>query len=68
MTGLQIYVALSVNLRNLPPEAWQKRTALTGGNYLRVQYQLGLSFGAGGIEWRFMYKDKVIGAVDCQYM
>jgi hypothetical protein len=63
----KIHVKLSVDLGKLPADAWERRKGLSG-EYSRVHYHLGLSFGAGGIEWRFLYKGKVIGSVDCQYM
>jgi hypothetical protein len=53
-------------LRDLPRDAWESKVGLSG-EYVRVRYHLGLSFGAGGIEWRFLHNGTVIGAVDCQY-
>jgi hypothetical protein len=66
MIGLKAHVKLSINLGSLPDEAWQTRRGLSG-QYRRVYYQLGLAFGPGGIDWRFLYKGKVIGSVDCEY-
>ena len=57
---------LSVNLGSLPESAWKTRQGLNG-QYRRVYYQLGLAFGPGGIEWRFLHEGKVIGSVECQY-
>jgi hypothetical protein len=64
--GLKAQVKLSVNLECLPSEAWEVRQGVSG-KYKRVRFQLGLSFGPGGIEWRFLYKGKVIGSVQCEY-
>jgi hypothetical protein len=64
--GLTAHVKLSVNLESLPPEAWETRRGVSG-KYRRVRYHLGLSFGPGGIEWRFLYEGKVIGSVECEY-
>jgi hypothetical protein len=64
--GLKAQVKLSVNLECLPSEAWEVRQGVSG-KYRRVRFQLGLSFGPGGIEWRFLYKGKVIGSVQCEY-
>jgi hypothetical protein len=66
IVGLKAHVKLSVNLERLPPEAWEVRQGVSG-KYRRVRYHLGLSFGPGGIEWRFLYQGKVIGSVECQY-
>jgi len=63
---LKLHVKLSVDLGKLPSDGWEKRKGV-GGEYRRFRYNLGLSFGAGGIEWRFLHKGKVIGYVDCQY-
>ena len=67
-TGLQVYVRLSVDLTQLPPSAWELRWG-TGNvqRYRRVYYHLGLHFGPGGIEWRYMHDGKIIGSVDCEY-
>lgn len=62
-----MHVKLSVDLAKLPADAWEKRWSKSGGAYRRVRYQLGLNFGPGGIEWRFLYKGKVIGSVNCDY-
>jgi hypothetical protein len=63
---MKIQVKLTVNLNKLPPSAWEVRKGATG-NYRRVRYDLGLSFGAGGIEWRFLHKGKVMGSVATDY-
>ena len=64
---LKLHVRLSVDLQKLPSDAWEKRRGVSG-EYRRFRYQLGLGFGAGGIEWQFLHKGKVIGSVDCQYI
>jgi len=64
---LKLHVKLSVDLEKLPADAREKRKGV-GGQYCRFRYQLGLSFGAGGIEWRFLHNGKIIGSVDCQYI
>jgi hypothetical protein len=66
IVALKMHVSLSVDLNKLPPEAWEKRKGLKG-EYHRVRYYLGLTFGAGGIEWRFLYQGKVIGSAECKY-
>ena len=66
MIVLEAHVKLSVNLGSLPENAWKTRQGLNG-QYRRVYYQLGLAFGPGGIEWRFLHEGKVIGSVECQY-
>jgi len=60
-------VKLTVDLKNLPQSAWDIRKGVNGA-YRRVRYDLGLAFGAGGIEWRFLYKGKVMGSVTCDYI
>ena len=64
---LKMQVRLSVDLEKLPADAWENRKGIDGHFYRRYHYHLGLSFGAGGIEWRFLYKNKVIGSVTCKY-
>ena len=64
---LKMHVTLSADLGKLPADAWEQRQGINGA-YRRVYYHLGLSFGPGGIEWQFLYKGKVIGAVNCQYI
>jgi hypothetical protein len=60
-------VKLTVDLTKLPRSAWEMRRGLNG-SYRRVRYELGLSFGAGGIEWRFLYQGKVMGSVTSDYV
>lgn len=71
LTGLilvmKMHINLTVDLGKLPPDAWERKEGVRG-TYRRVQYELGLSFGAGGIEWRFLYKGKVMGSVKCEYV
>ena len=65
--ALKLHVKLSVNLRDLPSDAWERHRGVRG-EYHRVRYTLGLVFGAGGIEWRFLHKGTIIGSVDCEYL
>jgi hypothetical protein len=60
-------VMLTVDLKNLPRSAWEVRKGMNG-SYRRVRYELGLTFGAGGIEWRFLYQGKVMGSVKSDYV
>jgi hypothetical protein len=60
-------VKLTVDLKNLPQSAWEVRKGVNG-SYTRVRYDLGLAFGAGGIEWRFLYEGKVMGSVMSDYL
>jgi hypothetical protein len=64
---LKMQVSLSVDLEKLPTDAWENRKGINGCYYRRYHYHLGLSFGAGGIEWRLLHKNKVIGSVKCKY-
>jgi hypothetical protein len=64
---MKMHVRLTVDLNKIPENAWEKRQG-THGAYRRVQYELGLSFGAGGIEWRFLYNGKIMGSVACEYI
>lgn len=65
--GVEPHVRLSVDLTKLPASAWERLHGASG-KYYRVHYILGLSFGPGGIEWRFLYDGQVLGSVDCQYI
>lgn len=64
---LKLHVKLTVNLQKLPSDAWENRRGVRG-EYRRFRYQLGLRLVAGGIEWQFLHKGKIIGSVDCQYV
>jgi hypothetical protein len=65
--ALLLHAILTVDLQKLPSDAWEKRRGVKG-EYRRFRYQLGLTLIAGGIEWQFLHKRKVIGSVDCQYI
>ena len=64
---MKMHVRLTVDLKELPSRAWERRKGRDGA-YRRVQYELGLSFGAGGIEWFFRYDGKIIGSVKSEYI
>jgi hypothetical protein len=64
---LKLYAKFTVNLQKLPSDAWENRRGVRG-EYRRFRYQLGLSFGAHGIEWQLLHKGKFIGSVDSQYI
>lgn len=57
---------LTVDLRKLPPDAITERKG-PKGTYYRVDYDLGVKFGAAGIEFSFLHLGKVIGHVDASY-
>jgi hypothetical protein len=57
---------LCVDLRKLPPDAITERNG-PKGTYYRVDYDLGVKFGAAGIEFTFLYQGKVMGYVDANY-
>jgi hypothetical protein len=64
---LKMQARLSVDLGQLPVDAWESRRGRTGP-YRRVHYHLGLLFGAGGIEWQLLHNGKVMTSVECEYM
>jgi hypothetical protein len=43
-----------------------KRVGPRGG-YFRVDFDLGVSFGASGIEFRLLYQGRVMGQVEADY-
>lgn len=57
---------LTVDLRKLPKDAFYKRMG-PKGEYYGVSYQVGITFGAGGIEFRFLYKGTAVGSVNTDY-
>jgi hypothetical protein len=67
ITGCRPHVRLRVDLTKLPQEAWEQKRG-TSGIYRRVHYYLGLCFGSGGVEWRFLYNGKVMGSAECEYI
>jgi hypothetical protein len=57
---------LEVDLRNLPRDAITERTG-SSGTYYRVDYDLGVTFGPSGIEFKFLYQGNVKGGVVSNY-
>ena len=58
---------LSVDLRKLPADAIQERNG-SKGRYYRVDYDLGVTFGASGrLEFKFLYQGEVMGLVEYHY-
>ena len=62
-----LHSKLTVDLRKLPVDAWI-RSEGPFGEYYAVDYEIGLLFGAGGIEFRFLHEGKVIGSLECEYV
>jgi len=63
---VQSLCTLTVDLRKLPRHAFSQ---LTGpkGKYYQTIFSLGVTFGAAGIEFRFLYENVVMGTVNCDY-
>ena len=66
LTPVTSLCSLSVDLRKLPKDVITKSSG-PGGEYYRVDYDLGITFSAGGIEFRFLHEGKVMGFVDADY-
>ena len=66
ISALVVQGTLKINLRDLPKAAIYKRKG-PSGPYYGVSYDIGLVFGAGGIEFRFLYDNKIAGAIECDY-
>ena len=54
------------DLRQLPASEFRKGTG-PEGEYYKVGFSLGLVFGAGGIEFKFLSQGTVIEAANCGY-
>jgi len=65
-SGLKKHCTVTGDLRQLPASEFHKGTG-PEGEYYKVVFSLGLVFGAGGIEFRFLSQGKVIGAANCGY-
>lgn len=63
---VQSLCTLTVDLRKLPRHAFSQ---LTGpkGKYYQTIFSLGVTFGAAGIEFRFLYENVAMGTVNCDY-
>jgi hypothetical protein len=57
---------LRFDLRQLPQTAF-KQLKGPKGRFYQVSYELGLLLGAGGIEFRFIFKNKITGVVIADY-
>jgi hypothetical protein len=66
MIALKKHCRLTVNLRELPQRAFVFKEG-PYGQYYQVRYDIGLVFGAAGIEFRFLYNGSIIGSVHCEY-
>jgi len=64
--GIHGHGEMQVDLRRIPLRGWRKENG-PRGRYYSVDFELGLVFGAGGIEFRFSYEGNIIGAVPCAY-
>lgn len=64
--GLRKHCTLRADLRKVPASGVWKGHGPQGG-YYTVSFDLGLSFGAGGIEFRILYGGKILGSVECAY-
>jgi len=64
--SLKHLTALKVNLRELSEAAFYKKRGPLG-EYRRVAYQIGLSFGAGGVDFTFTHQGRVVGYVSTEY-
>jgi hypothetical protein len=64
--ALKRHCTLTVDLRQLPSEAFKKMNGPLG-LYRQGYITVGLTFGAGGIELKVLYKGTVLGSVDCDY-
>jgi len=60
------HCSLSVDLRKLPVNVITKNTG-PSGDFFRVDYDLGVTFGPGGIEFKFLHDGKTMGHVDAEY-
>ena len=58
--------SLSVDLRKLPKDVIT-RSSGPGGEFYRVDYDLGVTFSPAGIEFKFLHEGKVMGFVDADY-
>jgi hypothetical protein len=58
---------LTVDLRKLPKDAFKEFRSRHSGKYYKVTYTMGLTFGGGGLEFKFLYGGQVMGAVAADY-
>jgi hypothetical protein len=56
-----------VDLRKLPNDAFKEFKSRRSGKYVKVEYVIGLTFGGGGLEFKFLYRGKVMGTVTSDY-
>ena len=66
MSGKWFVNLVERDLLKLPKDVMTYSSGL-GGEYYRVDYDLGVTFSAGGIEFRFLHEGKVMGFVDADY-
>jgi hypothetical protein len=65
--GIQLLATVTVDLRKLPAMAF---TELRGprGIFYRVNYDIGIHFGSGGMEFRFIFNNDVVELAQVDYL
>jgi hypothetical protein len=66
ISGIQKHCEMVVDLREIPVRGFHKKNG-PHGRYYNVSFELGLVFGAGGIEFTFLFEGTILGAVKCAY-
>jgi hypothetical protein len=64
--GMKLLVTVKGDLRKLPKTAF-KEVKGPKGKICRVSYNLGIHFGAGGMDFRFIYNKEVLGEAKAEY-
>jgi hypothetical protein len=65
-SGLKKHVTLTVDLKKIPSRRWSSKMG-NFGEYYCCSFDLGVTFGAGGIGFQFLHDGKILGSVDCSY-
>ena len=67
ISAIKVFTKLTVDLRQLPKKAFTQVKGASG-KFSRVTHVIGIKFGAGGMEFQFIFDGKVIGTVNTDFI
>jgi len=59
--------SITADLSNVPRKSWLSRKTSNGNTYVYLKYNVGLTFGPGGLQFDVRVGDKIVGTAKADY-
>jgi len=59
--------SITADLSNVPRKSWLSRKTTSGNNYVYLKYNVGLTFGPGGLQFDVRVGENVVGTAKADY-